>query len=86
MDMALFRHKKTFGRSPDLSVLLAREAARQAVSPTARTAAQSNGGEKIAAAIPEIEPFLARRPGISKGSASFNKAVAAALLTSGQLV
>jgi predicted component of type VI protein secretion system len=88
MDMSNFHRKKRTGSPPDLSALLARASALQAVSPTARVTTQMGGLTGPTSAMPpEIEPFAATRhkmPRSSSSVASFNAVVADALITHGK--
>jgi hypothetical protein len=88
MDMSNFHRKKRTGSPPDLSALLARVSALQAVSPTARIATEHYGAATPNTDMsPEIAPFAAPRTlaVTQKGrAASFNPVVAGALLTHGK--
>jgi hypothetical protein len=88
MDMSNFHRKKRTGNPPDLSALLARVSALQAISPTARIATEQHAGTAPNSDMsPEIAPFAAPRTLAASqkgGAASFNPAVAGALLTHGK--
>lgn len=84
MDMSNFHRKSLTTRRPNLIVLLAQAAARQALTPTAQSVLAPRQVTDDPSFAPEIGPFLAPSPlsgSRAERCTSFNADVAGSLLT-----